>query len=285
MTADILRKAMDDVSAAHEKLGIQVKGGKKYTQIANRMEAFRRHFGLEYGFETSLNPTAKGVVFTATIKNKDGFIISMGNAYATDISKEKSLEKLETTAVGRALAGIGLGGGEYASQEEVDTWPDRYEEPKQPEPVQFTRDGSMTQRDISYAIQCCVDPVEIDTVLDQYAQKIAGLPEMTQGMLGDIADNRKAALAANVILPLAKYTFIDVQEAKDFAKTVKDYVDKSTDEKTLSTWMLGNDHKLKALDVTLEADTHQTKDGSPYQRAVKLYTNKLNQLKKETKNG
>ena len=45
--------------------------GKTYTNVATRVEVFRKHFGLEYGINTELLFPVKGVVVIAKITNFD----------------------------------------------------------------------------------------------------------------------------------------------------------------------------------------------------------------------
>lgn len=126
MTNDQLIKAMDAVANIHKEKGVNVKGGGKYTKVSHRVEAFRRTFGLSMGIETKANFIGPGVCIKAEVKDSEGQIVGSGMAYADNLSKDKGLEKTETTAIGRALASIGLGGDEYATQDEIESWGDRY---------------------------------------------------------------------------------------------------------------------------------------------------------------
>jgi len=123
-----LNTAMDAV-AKENKNGVKMQGGKKYTQVVTRVEIFRRHFGLEYGIQTEIKPLSNGVLASATVTNADGAIIGSGHAHTTAIQKDKSIEKCETTAIGRALASCGLSGGEYATENEIETHEERYQGP------------------------------------------------------------------------------------------------------------------------------------------------------------
>lgn len=130
---DKIQEAMAEISGLNEKGGkgtTKVQGGKIYTNVSTRVEVFRKHFGFEYGIETApLFPHGGGIFMQAWIK-KGGEIVGSGHAFSQNITKEKGIEKLETTAIGRALASLGLSGGEYASDVEMETWQERYEEPK-----------------------------------------------------------------------------------------------------------------------------------------------------------
>lgn len=102
-----------------------VQGGKQYTMVAQRVEAFRKHIGVDLGIETELiSNTDQRVLMKASIKTPNGFIVSTGYAEevrgSTHINKGSALENCETSAVGRALAALGLHGGEYASVNEIE---------------------------------------------------------------------------------------------------------------------------------------------------------------------
>lgn len=128
-----LTKAMDEIAELNDKggKGTEKLQGKTYTKVAARVEVFRKHLGLSLGIETEVLFPIKGVMMIARVKDKEGFVLGSGHAYAESLGKDKSLEKLESVAVGRALASLGLIGGEYATDSEVETWPERYEDPKE----------------------------------------------------------------------------------------------------------------------------------------------------------
>lgn len=134
MSDNIAEKAMELNKKIHEQNGIKIQGGKVYTKVAHRIEAFRKTIGYDYGIETEFRQLNGGYACKCTIKNPEGFVIGCGSAYSANIQKEKSFEKMETTAIGRALASLGLGGDEYASVEEIDSYDERYQPPTQNAP-------------------------------------------------------------------------------------------------------------------------------------------------------
>ena len=120
-----LNKTMDAVAALHKSHGVRQKGGKLYTQVVHRMEAFRKQHGTEFGVDTAiLVNDGQKVVVKAIITDKDSRIVGAGMAEEIRgqglVNTTSALENAETSAIGRALASLGLAGGEYASANEMD---------------------------------------------------------------------------------------------------------------------------------------------------------------------
>jgi hypothetical protein len=127
-----IMEAMGLVNEFHQKHGITQRGGKKYTQVVHRMEAFRTIFGLEYGVDTHIVvDDGQRVVVKAIITNADGITIGSGMAEEIrgqgHVNTTSALENCESSAIGRALASIGLAGGEYASANEMEAVPRKAE--------------------------------------------------------------------------------------------------------------------------------------------------------------
>ena len=120
-----LAKTMDTIADLHKSHGVKQKGGKLYTQVVHRMEAFRRIHGTDFGVDTQIlvNDGTK-VVVKAIITDKDGRVIGSGMAEEIRgqgmVNTTSALENAETSAIGRALSSLGLAGGEYASANEMD---------------------------------------------------------------------------------------------------------------------------------------------------------------------
>lgn len=98
--------------------------GKEYKTVAKRVDEFRKDHKTDMSIITSIIVAdEKVVVMKAEISDKDGRIIATGFAEekrtAKGINETSALENCETSAIGRALANFGLGGGEYASADEV----------------------------------------------------------------------------------------------------------------------------------------------------------------------
>ena len=104
---------------------------KDYLTVAERVSTFRSDHP-DYGIETDvIENTPEIVIVKATIsrvlESKDGALgeVVVGTGYAeeirgsSNINKTSALENCETSAIGRALASIGLHGGSYASANEL----------------------------------------------------------------------------------------------------------------------------------------------------------------------
>ena len=131
MVAD-LKGAMAKVAELNKSHGVKQRGGKMYTQVVHRMEALRQVFGITLGGDTQiLVDDGNKVVIKAIITNSDGMVIGSGMAEEIrgqgHVNTTSALENAETSAIGRALASIGLAGGEYASANEMEAVPRKAE--------------------------------------------------------------------------------------------------------------------------------------------------------------
>ena len=127
-----LKEAMAKVAELNKSHGIKQRGGKMYTQVVHRMEAFRQVFGTAFGVDTTiLVDDGNKVVIKAIITNANGMVVGSGMAEEIrgqgHVNTTSALENAETSAIGRALASMGLAGGEYASSNEMDAVPRKQE--------------------------------------------------------------------------------------------------------------------------------------------------------------
>lgn len=101
--------------------------GKVYLTVARRIDDFRKSEDFRgWSIETSLVSAEESmVVMKALIRDANNRIVATGyaeeNRSLGKINKTSALENAETSAVGRALAFLGLGGTEIASADEVAT--------------------------------------------------------------------------------------------------------------------------------------------------------------------
>ena len=127
-----LTQAMTVVADYYKDHAIKQKGGKMYLQVVHRVEAFRRVLGAEFGIDTKIIvDDGHRVVVKAIVTNKDGITVGSGMAEEIrgqgHVNTTSALENAETSAIGRALASLGLSGGEYASANEMDAVPRKAE--------------------------------------------------------------------------------------------------------------------------------------------------------------
>lgn len=101
--------------------------GKEYKTVAERVNEFHTTDKFDgWSIETEiLKLEGDDCVIKALVKDAEGRIRGTGLAHevqgSTNINKTSHVENCETSAIGRALANIGLAGTEYASADEVST--------------------------------------------------------------------------------------------------------------------------------------------------------------------
>lgn len=126
MDGKFYQAIMAETNAANQADGMDFRG-KKYLTVAKRVEIARRNFGGSIGITTDPVQigTVKGepIIFKATITDDKGFVLATGHSWEVigvgHINATSALENAETSAVGRALAALGIHGGEYASANEL----------------------------------------------------------------------------------------------------------------------------------------------------------------------
>jgi hypothetical protein len=109
-----------------ERVGVAQKGGKKYMMVKDRMTFFRRAYGLTYGISTALiHSDDLRVQVQATVTDAAGHTIGSGLAEEIrgggGVNKSSAIENCESSAIGRALASLGLHGGEYPTADEIES--------------------------------------------------------------------------------------------------------------------------------------------------------------------
>lgn len=122
-----LKNAISEIANLPNADKVNIKG-KFYTTVDTRVHSFRKHLGTDAQILTEvIHHDDTRVVVKATVSVYiDGEYRVIGNDYAEEyrasgmVNKTSALENCCTSAIGRALACCGLGGGEYASAFEVD---------------------------------------------------------------------------------------------------------------------------------------------------------------------
>jgi hypothetical protein len=92
--------------------------GKLYVQVKDRIQYFRENYA-NYAIRTEPKSTEGSVMFRAEIIDDKDRVLATGHSYGK-LTKEKAFEKLESVAIGRALAVFGIGINEsVASADEI----------------------------------------------------------------------------------------------------------------------------------------------------------------------
>ena len=108
---------------AKQDTGVVDIRGKQYQTVALRVQMFRERHPTWALVTEVMERDEKCVVVRASISDDTGRVLATGHAEeyraSSSINKTSALENAETSAIGRALAGLGLGGTEFASADEV----------------------------------------------------------------------------------------------------------------------------------------------------------------------
>jgi hypothetical protein len=123
----IINEMIERITKLRETRGIKMRGGKSYTMVQDRVETLRRMTGDFYQLTTEMlhytNEPGGSIVFRAVIRNANGQTVATGHAEeirgSSQITDTSAIEVCETSACGRALAMLGIHGGEFASAEEL----------------------------------------------------------------------------------------------------------------------------------------------------------------------
>jgi deoxycytidylate deaminase len=109
---------------ASKNSGIVNIHGREYFTVGKRVQMFREAHGLAMSLVTEIVSRDQDcVVMKATILDAQGRVLATGHSEeyreASQINSTSCLENSETSAIGRALAALGMGGSEFASADEV----------------------------------------------------------------------------------------------------------------------------------------------------------------------
>jgi hypothetical protein len=108
---------------ATKDTGIVNIHGKAYQTVALRVGKFRETYPNFSLITEIVSRDPECVVMKATISDDAGRIRATGHSEeyraTSQINRTSALENAETSAIGRALAALGLGGTEFASADEV----------------------------------------------------------------------------------------------------------------------------------------------------------------------
>lgn len=98
--------------------------GKDYLTVARRVSDFRALHPTHSIVTEILDRNDDVVVMRCAIADESGRVLSTGHAEewrkSSEINRTSAIENAETSAIGRALAALGLGGTEFASADEIE---------------------------------------------------------------------------------------------------------------------------------------------------------------------
>lgn len=126
---DLINEAIKKIDALPDKAPYKANiKGKWYSLVSTRVSIFREVFGTDANVHTEvLHDDLERVVVKATIYvRQQGTWEAIAHGHAEEfrganmINKTSAIENCETSAIGRALSNLGLSGGEFASEFEVE---------------------------------------------------------------------------------------------------------------------------------------------------------------------
>ena len=202
------RKAMIKADELTARYGVDQKGGKKYLEVKHRVNVMRGAYGLELGIDTQIEyADEKYVRVAAKVTDTSGRVIGSGHGEelrgkpenyrgSTHVNETSALENAETSAVGRALASIGLHGGEYASLNEIEMARSHEQQLKQPpekkpEPVPLKTVSKTDDPPFDAS-----DTRQVPDWVEWSAQETKDIQEMTSeaALRGWLNDNEKTLI-------------------------------------------------------------------------------------------
>jgi len=127
-TQQKLKAALVDLQKKMDAVSVSQRGGKKYVEVIHRLQSFRKYFP-DAQIETNIvsnNPMEinnKGKIINTQVVVIKASITIDGKVLATGLAEEfrhsgsmvnmtSYIENCETSAIGRELVALNLGGGE-----------------------------------------------------------------------------------------------------------------------------------------------------------------------------
>lgn len=201
----LLNTAMLEIESTEDGK-IQI-GDKSYTKVSKRLQVLRQKLGFNVRIDTKLlHLDEKNVVAKAEVsvfKNDQWFPVSTGHAEEkrddSEINKYSAVENAETSAIGRALAGMGLSGDEYASLEEMVIAGNKKAKAEGETSVRPKKKDEPSDRMLDYFRKLLNSTeTEIEEMLKYY--KVKQISEMTGSQISDAIDILKRKVKRNKTL-------------------------------------------------------------------------------------
>lgn len=282
--AELKKKLHPDNVKKHPFTGMSYIEGWKAIEEANRIFGFSWNRETiyckevsRYEYEIKNKGTGWKVGYEAKVRITIGDVVKEGTGHGSGTAKdlfdcmEGAAKEAETDAMKRAFMTLGypFGLALYDKQQaNVGI------EPK----FEYTMEHRVTQRDFLYGLSKCNAVDGLESYMEAW-DSLKDVPVEVSGNLKDEYENRLNEIPKGVKFPAPRFDFINVSEATNYMGEAGSAIDEATDGLDLGLWVQENDHKIKALDITLKADKYQ-KDGSPpSQRVMKKYNDKIAELK------
>ena len=184
----------EDLEAVNKELATVDIKGKAYVQVNTRVVAFRKLFPMGC-ITTDIVSLENGVVvMKATITDELGTVLGTGYAYEKEtssfINKTSYIENCETSAVGRALAMVGIGtDASMCSAEELVNAINNQNNDKKAEAEQKKIENSVISKAKANALlaRCQKDGVEPDKIVKLY--KVGSISDLTEIMYSNLNKN------------------------------------------------------------------------------------------------
>lgn len=154
--------------------GIIAIHGREYQTVALRVQMFREVHP-DWSLTTAVMARdPECVVMQATIADESGRVLATGHAEenrkASQINRTSALENAETSAIGRALAALGLGGTEFATANEVENAVHQQNNGKDERPFTLGPAKNKTDlktkgRDFWRDVEACPDASALDALI------------------------------------------------------------------------------------------------------------------------
>jgi hypothetical protein len=154
--------------------------GKQYVEVNERIKFFRQEEQYKgWSISTSIvHIDSEEVVMCTSILDNEGSVIATGHAHevkgSSNINKTSHIENCETSAVGRALAMLGIGiDTSIASANEVETAIARQEEPSAPEQEVVTKPvENIMDKAVSYVKSATDKKKAYDSIVKKYGDQM-----------------------------------------------------------------------------------------------------------------
>lgn len=158
--------------------------GKQYVEVNERIKFFRQEEQYK-GWSITTNiehMTDNDVIMCTTIQNADGVAVATGYAQevkgSSNINKTSHIENCETSAVGRALAMLGIGiDTSIASANEVETAIAQSEQPSNDVPAKKvgnakTEEPSVMDKAVNYLKKSSDRSKAYDAIINKYGSEL-----------------------------------------------------------------------------------------------------------------